>query len=352
MPYLIDQARECACLVEVWLDARQEIDSNFVWSEELKSFDSLCKQLRQKTKSALHRAKQAERPSGLLAPKWEELVEQMERKARIRDRSANSSPGTPLMQKTSNTVNSSTSSFGDSYFSRYAVPSKRSPEHDMTAPTTTTPEVVRSRDEVDESPNSEDTDTPTSPPVSSSAVWDPGVTHRRPSAIKIAATSAALSPHNHIRDYDHNLSFSSSTFSLDASTDRAHAGSTEPISPTSGPDEPHVTGRSLYSLTSPTLHKHKPSSRSKPASRDGEKERERERERVSSGRYKHEPKQKSMYRLPSHNSSSQTADIVTPRSTSSRDGKEKGFQFPDFGSVFRKKVKERDLDERGSGRYG
>ena len=316
LPYLIDQARECAGLVEIWLDPRHEVDRSFAWSDELKSFDALCEQLRQRTKNARSQAEQA----------------------RIRERCANSSPGTPLLQKTSNTVNSSTSSFGDSYFSRHAVPQKHSPAYGNTAATKPAQDVVRSRDEVEQGPESEDTDTPTSPPISSSAVWDPGVTHRRPSAIK---TTSALSPHTDNRDYEHNLSLSSSTFSLDASTNRAHAGSTEPVSPLSGRDEP-PTGKSLYSLASPQSHKHKASSRSKPVSRDGHE---------SSHRHKHEPRQKSMYRLPSHNSSSHTADVISPRNTTSRDGKEKHFHFADFGSVFRKKAKDRDHEGRGSGKH-
>lgn len=336
LPYLIDQARECAGLVEIWLNTRHDVDSSFAWSNELKSFDALCRKLRQRTKDALSQAEQAERPSGTMAPKWEELVDQMERRARIGEQRANSSPDTPFLQKTSNTVNSSTSSFGDSYFSRQAVPPKRSPAYERAAPTKSTQNTIRSRDGVDRSIESEDNDTATSPPVSSSAVWDPGVTHRRPSAI--TPTTARLSPHNTNRDYEHNSSITSSTFSLDASTDRAHAASTEPISPLlgSGSDnEPPVTGRSLYSLTStPQPHKSKSSSRSKPGSRDAGGH-----EHSSHRRRGHEPRQKSMYRLPNQNSSNQTADVVTPRSANSRDGREKGFLFGDFGNVFRKRAK-------------
>jgi len=346
LPYLIDQARECAGLVEIWLNSRHEVDGSFAWSDELKSFDALCGRLRQRTKDALSQAEQAERPSGAMAPKWEELVDQMERRAKIGEQSANSSPGTPVLQKTSNTVNSSTSSLGDSYFSRHAVPPKRSPPYEHTTPTKSTRNTIRSRDGVDQGIDYEETDTPTSPPVSSSAVWDPGVTHRRPSAIK--PTTAKLSPHSNNRDYEHSLSLTSSTFSLDASTDRAHAGSTEPLSPLLGSDsdnEAPATGKSLYSLTSPPQpHKNESSSRSKPASRDGGHE------HSSHRRYGHEPRQKSMYRLPNHNSSNQTADAITPRSVTSRDGKEKGFLFADFGSVFRKKAKEREHEERGSGK--
>ena len=38
LPYLIDQARECAGLVDVWLDARKEINPNVPMSEETMSY--------------------------------------------------------------------------------------------------------------------------------------------------------------------------------------------------------------------------------------------------------------------------------------------------------------------------
>lgn len=335
LPYLIDQARECASLVELWLTARNEVDHSFPWTEELKTFDALCERLRQRKKDCLSQAEQAERPSGTLEPKWEELVEQMERKARFRQQSAHSSPGTPMLQKTSNTVNSSTSSFGESYFSPHAVPPRRSPGYNLSATDNSNCDTVRSRDEISESAEDEETDRPTSPPGSSSAVWDPGVAHRRPSTIK-----TTLSPRNGNIDYAQHLSHGSSTFSLDASTDRDYANPVEPISPISGSEAP--VGKSLYSLPSPrsTPHKYK-SSRSKPGSRDGQEH---------SHRHKHEPRQKSMYRLPSNNNSSQTADLMTPRNTASRDGKEK-HRFGDFGAVFKRKPKSSESDDRGFIRY-
>lgn len=357
LPYLIDQARECANLVEVWLGARHEIDRNFIWTEELKSFDALCERLRQRTRDCLSQAEQAERPSGVMEPKWEELVEQMERKARFAQRSSNSSPGTPLLQKTSNTVNSSTSSLGDGYFSRHAVPPRRSPAYTPAAAMEPTQDAVRARDEVDESVEDDELDTPTtptSPPGSSSAVWDPGVTHRRPSAIK-----TAFGPeHRIITDHAHNASLSSSTFSLNASTNRAYAGSVEePISPVSGGSEDLNLGQSLYSLSSAQPNKHKPPSRSKPPGSSHEYSHHRH-------HHKHEPRQKSMYRLPSHNNSSHTADVISsPRNmmamVGSREreresqgggggsGKEK-HRFGDLGNVFKRKPKQSENEERST----
>ena len=129
LPYLIDQARECAKLVDVWLDARHEVDSGVEWSKELNQFDELCEACRDKARECLARAEQAERPSGVLEPKWEELVEQMERKARLKEANgSSSSPNTPAGEGSgSRTLNSSTSSFADSYFHRRHHPSRSSP---------------------------------------------------------------------------------------------------------------------------------------------------------------------------------------------------------------------------------
>lgn len=336
LPYLIDQARECAGLIEVWLGARHEIDRSFIWSEELKKFDALCDHLRQRTKDCLNRAEQAERPSGVMEPKWEELVEQMERKARLHEDTGHSSPGTPFLQKTSNTVNSSTSSLGDGYFSR-SVRSRGSSAYGVAAQSRSTNDAVRSHDEVDEDLEGEETDTP---PGSSSAVWDPGVRHRNPSVIK---THTQYQTRND-DDLQHDVSLGSSTFSLDTSN-RAYAGSTEPISPLSGPED-LPTGKSLYSLGTntntntatikPPKHLTK-APRSEPGSRDG----------PSDGRrHRHEPRQKSMYRLPGQHPSSHTTDASnSPRGGGSRDGPGHGKTlFGDFGAVFRKKTKEREGD--------
>ena len=43
-------------------------------SEELRIFDDLCEQSREKSGECLTLAEQAERPGGNLEPKWEELV--------------------------------------------------------------------------------------------------------------------------------------------------------------------------------------------------------------------------------------------------------------------------------------
>ena len=64
-------------------------------SSVLHRFDALCDALRLHTRNCLNQAEQAERPSGSLALKWEELIEQMDCKARISD-AAPTSPRQPL----------------------------------------------------------------------------------------------------------------------------------------------------------------------------------------------------------------------------------------------------------------
>ncbi|MCJ1475121.1 hypothetical protein MMC13_003781 [Lambiella insularis] len=81
LPYLIDQAREFAALVGMWIESRSE-ESLATAPEEMKLFDYLCEELLLRTRDCLNQAEQAERPSGILEVKWEELIEQMDRKAR------------------------------------------------------------------------------------------------------------------------------------------------------------------------------------------------------------------------------------------------------------------------------
>lgn len=179
LPYLIDQARECASLVDVWLDARHEIDNGVEWSAELRKFDELCEQSREKSKQCLTRAEQAERPSGTLEPKWEELVEKMDRKARLKEANGgHSSPNTPAGEggSGSRTINSSSSSVAEGYFHRSHYPShsSRAASRLGLAQSPISPHSPLSADEPtsEELTGSETTDTP---PGSSSGVWDPGV---------------------------------------------------------------------------------------------------------------------------------------------------------------------------------
>lgn len=175
LPYLIDQARECAGLVNLWLEIRNDMETGNPMSEELKRFDALCEQSHQKTKDCLSQADQAERPSGSMEPKWEELVEQMGRRAKIRGASGRFTPGASTMEGSLRTENSSTSSLGETFFDR-KLGSQDSPtynERSSSRAATHDGASKRATNELESSGNETDT-----PPVSSSAVWDPGLTGR------------------------------------------------------------------------------------------------------------------------------------------------------------------------------
>lgn len=175
LPYLIDQARECAGLVNLWLDIRDDIETCNPMSEELKRFDALCEQSRQKTKDCLNLAEQAERPSGSMEPKWEELVEQMARTTKIRGASGRFTPGTSIRDGSLRTENSSTSSLGETFFDR-KLGSQDSPtynERSSARAATQDGASKKTANELESSGNETDT-----APISSSAVWDPGVSRR------------------------------------------------------------------------------------------------------------------------------------------------------------------------------
>ncbi|PWY88481.1 GTPase activating protein [Aspergillus heteromorphus CBS 117.55] len=96
LPFLIDHARSFANLISIWLDmapARlgemEDIDPG------VSKFHELALRLNQRTKECLTRAEQAERPSGSLEVKWEELVDSMERSVTFYDESSKpTSPAT------------------------------------------------------------------------------------------------------------------------------------------------------------------------------------------------------------------------------------------------------------------
>ena len=182
LPYLIDQARECACLVDVWLSAKYDIDGTSGWSEELKRFDELCEASRKKATRCLTRAEQAERPSGTLEPRWEELVEQMERRARLKETNGMDSPCTPTNGEANSQINSSTSSLADGYFHRSQIPRPRNsagPQYSPGGYLRLVPTSPHSPVSPDEATSSEmDSETTNTPPGSSSGIWDPAQSPR------------------------------------------------------------------------------------------------------------------------------------------------------------------------------
>ena len=86
LPFLIDHARSFALLTDVWLGGAPK---NLTEMEEVEpvvlKFHNIALSVRQRTKECLSKAEQAERPSGDLEVKWEELLESMERFATFYD---------------------------------------------------------------------------------------------------------------------------------------------------------------------------------------------------------------------------------------------------------------------------
>ena len=197
LPYLIDQARECAALVGLWLDGKQDPPPSNQstsnggrqsgMSEEVAKFDELCTSLMQRTRDCLSQAEQAERPSGVLEVKWEELVEQMDKKARLRatddvgaaSSSNNSNNNKPPLSPATTTAPSSQSerqtSLRDSHFDRQAA--SRRPSTLTRQATAPTPDdtTANAPDDEDEDIHSASSPVVITPPGSASSVWDPGV---------------------------------------------------------------------------------------------------------------------------------------------------------------------------------
>ncbi|THW51113.1 Rho GTPase activation protein [Aureobasidium pullulans] len=85
LPYLIDQSREIASLVELWLHgttngSEAELLAAQIGKEDgdLLTFHRLCRTLDAQTKECLSRAERAERPNSALSFRWEELIDQLQ----------------------------------------------------------------------------------------------------------------------------------------------------------------------------------------------------------------------------------------------------------------------------------
>ena len=343
LPYLIDQARECMSLVDLWLDTVHEIEDSNEWSKELQRFDKLCEEAREKARQCLTRAEQAERPSGSLEPKWEELVEQMQKKSRLREASGRNSPLTPGSSNR-NDVNSSTSSLAESYFHRRTAPSSGMSAHRFSPGmshfnSTTSPQSPLSPDEA----TSEELDSESSntPPGSSSGVWDPG-----------QSPSIDAQPGSDIEDSDVGMENSSdvigsSIYSLTPmKSNRDSAATTKAVAATIANDSnagSRKSSRSQYSLRHTSERganlsrtAQRSVSAKKPSSRDGEPGQQPVR---------------SLYRLHATEDSPGAGDSSASlgrRSPSSKDARP-GLRDGVFGGVFRKKTKERDKDDTWKG---
>lgn len=91
LPYLIDQARAFAELVQLWLEAtttmttsdgaksQAEVMAAIKASEgDLLAFHGICTSLHTRTQECLSRAERAERPHSAESFKWEELIDQLQ----------------------------------------------------------------------------------------------------------------------------------------------------------------------------------------------------------------------------------------------------------------------------------
>ncbi|MCJ1415129.1 hypothetical protein MMC32_001460 [Xylographa parallela] len=225
LPYLIDQAREFAVLVGMWIESRDEKALEAA-SEEIRTFDYLCEELRLRTRDCLNQAEQAERPSGTLEVKWEELIEQMDRRAKVpaavpSSGSASSSPLTasshgrasPLRPTTTTTTPAAVPSprlgraaplppithprrrLAD--LTPAPAPSSRPAHYHRTNPTLY-PRNLHSSDA--HSRSSSDAERDLTPPGSASGVWDPG-TESESASVRAGFPSHAL----HWNDNDPEL---------------------------------------------------------------------------------------------------------------------------------------------------
>ena len=352
LPYLIDQARECACLVDVWLSAKYDIEGTAGWSEELKRFDELCEMSRKKADRCLTRAEQAERPSGTLEPRWEELVEQMERRARLKDTNGHESPNTPTNGEAISQVNSSTSSLADGYRHRSAIPRPRNSPGPQYSPggylrlvPNSPPHSPASPDEATSSEM--DSETTNTPPGSPSGIWDPPQSPRMDDA---AANSSEIDDLGIENSTD---VLGSSIYNLTPAKSKRDSDATAKAVPVSS------TVRSAHGSKSSKSSQGTKGQRKGPRSAYGLRH-SSEREDISKAVSKSkstsqstsdhgassERSGKGLYRLNTPSGVQQAGDSSASlgrRSPSSREGKG-GLSNSMFGGVFRKKVRERDRE--------
>ncbi|RAO68731.1 uncharacterized protein BHQ10_004743 [Talaromyces amestolkiae] len=97
LPFLIDHARSFAALTKIWLlKAPENLNEMEDVEPSVAKFHSLALELQRRTKECFSKAESAERPSGNLEMKWEELVESMDRSVTFYDEA--SKPATPAAE--------------------------------------------------------------------------------------------------------------------------------------------------------------------------------------------------------------------------------------------------------------
>ncbi len=166
LPYLIDHARNFAALVTLWLNSSHEVANSAEGFEgDLARFHELCIGLEQKTTDALAKAEQAERPSGQLELKWEELVEQMDHSATLAaDRTRSPGPSAPA-PSTGNSSRTSLSYFPRTFHMDVPSPSSNGPQQKSSGNVTET-------DTENETENENENDDSNTPPGSASGLWN------------------------------------------------------------------------------------------------------------------------------------------------------------------------------------
>jgi hypothetical protein len=143
-------------LIRIWLEVVPERHSELEEVDPfLAKFHQLAMQLQERTEDCLDEAEQAERPSGSLEVKWEELVDSMERTVTFYDETS-SKPATPAPEPplAGNNLPVSSSSASNTPGHRGSI------GFFATRP-------AMPRRSTDNAPEADDT-----PPSSSSATWD------------------------------------------------------------------------------------------------------------------------------------------------------------------------------------
>ncbi|KAL4766080.1 GTPase-activating protein BUD2 [Aspergillus foveolatus] len=157
LPFLIDHARSFANLIRIWLEvAPGRLSQLEELDPAVMRFHEIAIRLQQRTKECLSRAELAERPSGNLEIKWEELVDSLERSVTLYEESS-SKPATPAAAPSSapisETIMPSAASFTGSH--------RNSIGYFATRPSLP-------RRSTDYAPEADEE----TPPSSSSATWD------------------------------------------------------------------------------------------------------------------------------------------------------------------------------------
>ncbi|KAF4550510.1 putative GTPase-activating protein 6 [Elsinoe fawcettii] len=80
LPFLLDEGREYANLVEFWLHSSFNANfdpSRYHPNSAIVLFDAICKTVHNRTKDCLARAERAERPTSELSLRWEEIIDSL-----------------------------------------------------------------------------------------------------------------------------------------------------------------------------------------------------------------------------------------------------------------------------------